>query len=244
MSICYGVATISRLLKMIRLFCKRALWKRRYSAKETYNCKEPTNWSHPIFPLPKSAPGSIDWGVGRVVADDHSRYKRLYLGGDVSKQTHTQAHVWCSATYTHTGDVYISAVTFIFSKISIYRVAQSCKNSASNTVSTGKWQRDVTAELTGSNCLICEAWQELCEEVGPQPRQQLPSAVLQRATDKILSCEACPVTLQHTATDVVYTATLQRTWSTLQRCSTLQRTLYTHCNMTCTWLIDVAVITS
>jgi len=28
----YGVATISRLLKMIGLFCKRALWNRRYSA--------------------------------------------------------------------------------------------------------------------------------------------------------------------------------------------------------------------
>ena len=44
----YGVATISRLLKMIGLFCKRALKKRRYSAKETYNFKEPTNRSHPI----------------------------------------------------------------------------------------------------------------------------------------------------------------------------------------------------
>jgi len=32
-----GVATISRLLKIIGLFFKRALWKRLYSAKETYN---------------------------------------------------------------------------------------------------------------------------------------------------------------------------------------------------------------
>jgi len=31
----YRVATISRLLKTIRLFCKRALLKRVYSAKET-----------------------------------------------------------------------------------------------------------------------------------------------------------------------------------------------------------------
>jgi len=45
----YGVATISRLLKFIRLFCTRALWKRRYSAKETYDIKEPTHRSHPIF---------------------------------------------------------------------------------------------------------------------------------------------------------------------------------------------------
>jgi len=44
----YGVASNSRLLKIIGLFCKRDLQKRRYSAKETYNCKEPTNCSHPI----------------------------------------------------------------------------------------------------------------------------------------------------------------------------------------------------
>ena len=42
------VATISRLLKIIGLFCKRALLKRLYSAKETYDFKEPTNCSHPI----------------------------------------------------------------------------------------------------------------------------------------------------------------------------------------------------
>jgi len=44
----YGVASISRLLKIIGLFCKRALKKRLYSAKETYDFKEPTNQSHPI----------------------------------------------------------------------------------------------------------------------------------------------------------------------------------------------------
>ena len=44
----YGVATISRLLKIISLFCKRALQKKRYSAKETYNFKKPTNRSHLI----------------------------------------------------------------------------------------------------------------------------------------------------------------------------------------------------
>jgi len=45
---CYGVATIGRLLKTISLFCKRALSKRQYSAKETYDSKEPTTCSHPI----------------------------------------------------------------------------------------------------------------------------------------------------------------------------------------------------
>jgi len=38
----YGVAAISRLPKNIGLSCKRALLKRLYSAKETYNFKEPT----------------------------------------------------------------------------------------------------------------------------------------------------------------------------------------------------------
>ena len=46
--ITHEVATISRLLKIIGLFCKRVLQKRQYSAKETYNFQEPTNRSHPI----------------------------------------------------------------------------------------------------------------------------------------------------------------------------------------------------
>jgi len=46
--LCYGVATISRLLKMIGLFCRISslLWGS--FAKETYHFKEPTNRSHPI----------------------------------------------------------------------------------------------------------------------------------------------------------------------------------------------------
>ena len=46
--IMYRVATISRLLKIIGLFCKRALYKSLYSGKETFNFKEPTNRSHPV----------------------------------------------------------------------------------------------------------------------------------------------------------------------------------------------------
>ena len=58
----YGVATISRLLKNISFFCKRALLKRGYSAKETYNFKkEPTNRSHPIAHGQDST-----WCVGAV----------------------------------------------------------------------------------------------------------------------------------------------------------------------------------
>jgi len=44
----YWVATVSRLLKIIGLFCRTSslLWGS--FAKETYNCKEPTNQSHLI----------------------------------------------------------------------------------------------------------------------------------------------------------------------------------------------------
>jgi len=44
----YGVASVSRIDKIIGLFCKRALYKRLYSAKVTYNFIDPTDRSHPI----------------------------------------------------------------------------------------------------------------------------------------------------------------------------------------------------
>ena len=45
----YGVAMISRLLKIICLFCKKHLSNRLYSARETDKIKEPTNRSNPIL---------------------------------------------------------------------------------------------------------------------------------------------------------------------------------------------------
>jgi len=45
---CYGLATISRLLKIIGLFWRISSLLYGSFAKETYNFKEPTNWSHPI----------------------------------------------------------------------------------------------------------------------------------------------------------------------------------------------------
>ena len=43
----YGLALVSRIDKMIGLFCKRARLKRQYSGKETYNLIDPTKCSHP-----------------------------------------------------------------------------------------------------------------------------------------------------------------------------------------------------
>jgi len=55
----YGVATISRLLKMIGLFCRilSLVWVS--FAKETYHFKEPTNRSHPILVLTLNLVGFV-----------------------------------------------------------------------------------------------------------------------------------------------------------------------------------------
>ena len=50
-SFCYGVATMSRLLRIIGLFCRISSLSLGSFAKETYNFTEPTNRSYPI---PKS----------------------------------------------------------------------------------------------------------------------------------------------------------------------------------------------
>jgi len=47
-SFLYGVATISRLLRMIGLFCRISSLLQGSFAKETYDFEEPTNHSHPI----------------------------------------------------------------------------------------------------------------------------------------------------------------------------------------------------
>ena len=44
----YGVALVSSIDKIIGLFCKRALQKSQYSAKETYNLIDSTIRSHPM----------------------------------------------------------------------------------------------------------------------------------------------------------------------------------------------------
>jgi len=49
----YGLATISRLLKIIGLFHKTSSLLQGSFAKETSNVKEPTTCSHPIPPTQK-----------------------------------------------------------------------------------------------------------------------------------------------------------------------------------------------
>ena len=46
----YGVASVSKIDWIVGLFCERALKKRLYFAKETYNLIDPTNSSQPANP--------------------------------------------------------------------------------------------------------------------------------------------------------------------------------------------------
>ena len=64
----YGVATISRLLKIIGLFCRISSLLYGSFAKEIYHFKEPTNRSHPIsFWHPTGLAGMEDWKqVGHI----------------------------------------------------------------------------------------------------------------------------------------------------------------------------------
>jgi len=93
----YGVATISRLLKIIGLFCKRALPKRRYSAKESYNFKEPTNRSHPI-------PLSLQRHMHRYTQTytDIHRHTQTYTDIQTLTPTNTGRTYTHSHIYTHT----------------------------------------------------------------------------------------------------------------------------------------------
>jgi len=62
MSGSYRVASVSRIDKSIGLFGKRALQKRQYSAKETYNFIDPTDRSHPISRM--GSPANAGMHVG------------------------------------------------------------------------------------------------------------------------------------------------------------------------------------
>jgi len=89
------VATISRLLKIIGLFCKRALEKRLYSAKETYSFKEPANRSHPISLLLSKI--VMFWRIDVSFSSDKVF---IYI------HTHIYAHSLCLPS-RRTADVFI-----------------------------------------------------------------------------------------------------------------------------------------
>jgi len=91
----YGVATISRLLKIKGLFGKRALQKRPIFSKETCNFKEPTNRSHPI----SSDEEAFNKFVREKYTHAHPHPNTETLTPSTHKHihthTHTHAHILC-----------------------------------------------------------------------------------------------------------------------------------------------------
>ena len=81
----YGVASVSRIDKIIALFCKRSLQKRRYSAKETCNFVDPSDRSKPM-------------GLRRLLRPNQSTgihtYRYMYI--NPTQSTYVQIHVYKS----------------------------------------------------------------------------------------------------------------------------------------------------
>jgi len=76
--LCYGVALVGRINKITGRFCKRALSKRQYSAKETYDLIDPTDRSHPI---PRRTHESL------------SKYTSIYASASTCVHTHADVRM-------------------------------------------------------------------------------------------------------------------------------------------------------
>jgi len=103
----YRVATISKLLKIIGLFCKRALYKRQYSAKEKYDFKEPTNRSRPIV--------SQDYVV---ICRRSPTDIPLWLTPSVhSEQSYTYDHICIESTVTYSRPIVSQDYVVLYRRI-------------------------------------------------------------------------------------------------------------------------------
>jgi len=99
---CYGVATISRLLKFIGLFCKISSLLKGSFAKETYNFKEPANRSHPIHTFIRDmTPSNV---TGRVLP----MHMCVYI---------------CIYTYM----LYVCVYMYIYIYVHVYMYTHICK---------------------------------------------------------------------------------------------------------------------
>ena len=85
---CYGVASISRFLKVVGLFCRIQSLLQGSFAKETGNCKEATNRRHSIHSAQTSigmSTVSVSGMLTVCVSVVSSRVSILYVGGVTSK---------------------------------------------------------------------------------------------------------------------------------------------------------------
>ena len=79
----YGVATISRLLKIKRLFCRISALLWGSFAKETYKLKEPTNRSHPVCDV-----------FNKRIFLNHSRHTHIYIKETIYVYKTDVCNVW------------------------------------------------------------------------------------------------------------------------------------------------------
>ena len=93
---------MSKLLQIIGLFCKGAIQKRLYSAKETYNFKEPAHCSHPIYKMCISLCAcSIErQGAQSRVPSRNSQIVKI-IKSKFLKSRHSQMSARCSVTYAY-----------------------------------------------------------------------------------------------------------------------------------------------
>jgi len=105
----YGGASVSRINKMTGLFCKIALSKRRYSAKETYNLIDPNICSHPIT----QHGGWVECVTRHVCIYIYVyTYMCIYI------------HIYiCICMYAY---IYIHIYSYIFTYISIFIYMYAC----------------------------------------------------------------------------------------------------------------------
>ena len=93
----YGVATISRLLKFIGLFCKRARLKSRYYANETYIFKEPTNRSNPVTLLLNLVHINANHVTHMILGASHITYMGLSMSR-ITRAWHDAHREWVCLT--------------------------------------------------------------------------------------------------------------------------------------------------
>jgi len=91
---CYGLATISRLLKVPGLFCRIQSLLQGSFAKETYNFKEPTNRSHQIYICFSNCPMC---SINAQIAHGAIEYRRL---GPLKKDSPRKSTFYISLSST------------------------------------------------------------------------------------------------------------------------------------------------
>jgi len=111
----FGVAYVSRIDKIIGLFCKRALLKRCYSAKETYNLIDPTNRSHPICVIVYDLMALMDSASSRghtpAPYTPHLEYRNTKMSGFVVV---LKDELFCLFIYIY---IYIYIYAYIYTYI-------------------------------------------------------------------------------------------------------------------------------